>query len=251
MAVLVADGVEVTATRSDRFDAGVPVPLETVDLTIRRGFAGAEVTVGGRPAVVASTHLESLSDGIRAAQAGALADRLPDDRPVVVGGDLNSGPEASPAAYERLRETFGDAHAARRPDRAGHTCCHDADLRNASPSLSRRVDAVLYRGAGRPTAVRRVGAALGARVPAEIDGESVRLWPSDHAGVVASLPVPATATSTPTVSRTPTPTASPTGRPATPDEPPATQPGMGVLAATVAGAVALLSRLRDGRGGDG
>jgi hypothetical protein len=37
----------------------------------------------------------------------------------------------------------------------------------------------------------------------------------------------------------------------TPDESPETQPGMGLVAATVAGAVGLLSKLRDRRGGDG
>ena len=247
VAVLVRDEAAVTATRGGRFAAGVPVPLETVELTIRRGFAGVDLTVGGRPVVVASTHLESLADGVRAAQAGALADRLPDDRPVVVGGDLNSGPDHSPGAYERLRESFEDAHSARRPDAAGHTCCHDTDLRNATPSLSRRVDALLYRGTGPPTAVTQVGADAGARVRAEVDGDSVRVWPSDHAGVVASLPVPATATGTPTATATPTTT--PTA-PATPDNTPESQPGMGLVATAVAGAIALLSTLRRRRGGD-
>jgi hypothetical protein len=63
------------------------------------------------------------------------------------------------------------------------------------------VDHVLYRGDLSPTAVETVGTDAESWVQAEVDGESVTLWPSDHAGVVATLAV---STATPT----PTPTAS-------------------------------------------
>ena len=60
----------------------------------------------------------------------------------------------------------------------GDTCCFVADLRPPS-SLYERVDLVLVRGALTPKASYRVGtdplAALGNR------------WPSDHAGVVATI----------------------------------------------------------------
>ena len=112
------------------------------------------------------------------------------------------------------------------------------------------MDAVLHRGTGRPTAAERVGEAPGDRVTADIGGETVRVWPSDHAGVVASFPLPAapTATALPTV-QTPSPTAAdgttPTGTsekstPLSSSEP---QPGMGLLAALLAGGATVGARL--------
>jgi len=252
VAVLVRGDVAAGRSRGDRFAAGVPVPLETVDLTIRRGVAAVDVEVGGTAVAVAATHLEALAAGIRRRQAAELVDRLPADRPAVVGGDLNSGPGTDRGAYDRLRAAgFGDAHAARRPDAAGHTCCHDADLRNASPTLSRRIDALLYRRL-RPTAVERVGATPDARVPAGTDDGEV--WPSDHAGVVASFAPADGATTSPTASPTPTstPTASPTATPMpapSVDRDPGSQPGFGAASAVLA-AVASLALAARRRGGD-
>ncbi|WP_254840544.1 endonuclease/exonuclease/phosphatase family protein [Natronomonas marina] len=248
IAVLTREDVTVTGTRGDRFAAAVPVPLEGIDLAIERGFAGVDVAVEGRPATVATTHLAALSAGIRNAQAGALVDRLPGDRPVVLAGDFNSGPGSGPGAYELLRESFEDAHATLRPDAAGPTCCHGADLRTESSTLSRRVDAVLYRGGARPTGIDRVGETPADRVAAETDGETVRVWPSDHAGVVGSLSVPPTATATPTATSGTSPTATPTGGTDTPAAPtndgPEPQPGMGVVTAVLAGVAATLAALR-------
>jgi len=77
-----------------------------------------------------------------------------------------------------------------RPTADGYTCCQDDDLTNDESQLSRRVDAVLYRGGANPTAIERVGAATDDRV--SLDDESVTLWPSDHAGVVATFEIDST-----------------------------------------------------------
>ncbi len=254
VAVLVRGDATTEGRRSARFDAGVPVPLEGVDITVRRGYAAVDLAVDGRPVTVVSTHLESFATGIRDVQARELEEALPRTRPVVVAGDLNTGPETSPETYERLTASFADAHAALRPAEAGHTCCHADDLRNETPSLTRRVDAVLYRGGGRATAVGRVGAAPGDRVRAEVAGEPVRVWPSDHAGVVATVTVPASPTPTPTGSPPPTPSATPAA--GTPEEQRGDgvepQPGFGLGATVVAGAGALVAALRRrASGGDG
>ena len=249
VAVLVRGDVAAGRSRGDRFAAGVPVPLETVDLTIRRGVAAVDVEVGGTAVAVAATHLEALAAGIRRRQAAELADRLPADRPTVVGGDLNSGPGTDRGAYDRLRAAgFGDAHAARRPDAAGRTCCHDAGLRNASPTLSRRIDALLYRRL-RPTAVERVGATPDARVPAGTDDGEV--WPSDHAGVVASFAPADGATTSPTSTSTPTasPAASATPAPSV-DRDPGSQPGFGAASAVLAAVASLALAVRRRRDGD-
>ena len=63
----------------------------------------------------------------------------------------------------------------------GFTCCQDDDLLNAESHLSDRRDFVLFtNGSFQATDAELVGANPADRTPS-------RLWPSDHAGVVAKL----------------------------------------------------------------
>lgn len=248
VALLVRDDVDVTDTRSGVFEADFPVPLDDTEVTIRRGYCRLDARVGDEEVTAATAHLESADADVRRSQADELRGLLPDDRPVALAGDDNSTPGGE--TYARLAEDFEDAHAALRPDASGHTCCQDADLRNEDSKLSARIDHAFSRGDFTPLGIERVGADPGDRVAAEIDGESVQVWPSDHAGVVASFGLPApetpTATSTGTATRTTTEpstaTDSATESETTPTAEP--QPGMGVLAALVGAAVGVLSRLR-------
>lgn len=198
----------VRASETGRYDAGLSLPILGTDFefSLRRGYGLADVAVNGVGFTAVSTHLESVSGSIRRQQAGELLDALPADGPVVVGGDFNSGPGGPTRTYDHLTSSLNDAYAALRPDADGYTCCQAADLRNDRSRLSRRIDAVLYRGEVSPTGVRRVGHEPEDRVAVERDGETVRLWPSDHAGVVATLDVTgertATASSRATASET-------------------------------------------------
>jgi hypothetical protein len=128
-----------------------------------------------------------VSGDVRTRQAEELLSLLPADRPVILAGDFNSGPGTSTGAYDVLTASFEDAYAVRNPDGDGYTCCHASDLRNEQPSLSRRIDAVLYRGGVRPTTASRVGHEADDRLSVEVNGETERIWPSDHAGVVATF----------------------------------------------------------------
>ena len=75
-----------------------------------------------------------------------------------------------------------------RPGVAGLTCCEPPDLSNPLPLLSRRIDYVFARGFEDPD-----GALLGTidvvgNQPGDrVQGPAYLIWPSDHAGVVASL----------------------------------------------------------------
>lgn len=229
--LLARESVETNGATADTFDAALSLSRSDREVTIERGYAVADATVDGRRLTVCTTHLESASAETRAAQATETLDTLADrSDPAVLVGDINSGPGASTTAYDRLVESFDDVGD------AGATCCHAADLRNAEPSLDSRIDHVFVRGGLRASDVRRVGADPTARVSADGD----RLWPSDHAGVVATL-VPgseATTTTTGTATATPTPTETPTAT-ATPTA--GTAPGFGVpaaLAALLGGALA-------------
>jgi hypothetical protein len=121
-------------------------------------------------------------------------------------------------------------------------------------SLTARIDHVLVRGVIGATDVTRVGADPANRI--DVDGD--RLWPSDHAGVVATLSPDAAPTATP--SSTPTGTAAPTGTETptrTPteavsvsvdDDTTVTVPGFGVaagVASVIAAALAARRRVED------
>lgn len=234
-AVLVRTGVETGATPTGTYEASYAPPNVPAGLGLTRGYCLVDVTLGGVETTVATTHLESADEGIRREQSRELLELLPADRPVVLAGDFNSSPGA--AAYDLLTETFTDAYTSVRPDADGFTCCQAPDLRNETSKLSKRIDGVLSRGGVEPTGVSRVGADPADRVAADVDGKTARLWPSDHAGVVATFEV----TATPTPTRTTTEST----RTRTTTETTATGPGFGVAAAVggvVAGALARLRR---------
>ncbi|QLH80695.1 endonuclease/exonuclease/phosphatase family protein [Halosimplex pelagicum] len=285
VALLVREGVDVRDTRSGRYDARARYPVLGDDLTVtlRRGYCLADLVVDGAALTACSTHLESSKAAVRRRQAAELVDLLPAADGVVVGADLNSGPGAGGDAYETVTGALTDAAASVAPPEPGDTCCQPSDLRNERPRLGSRVDHVLARGPD-PTAVERLGADPADRVEATVDGETVTVWPSDHAGVAATYPVAEptpTRSSTPTRTRAPTPTRSPTpaANPAstrtrtgsrTPTPPPAASPtdsttdastesptqpsgttggtgdGVGLLTAAAALVGGILARGRDG-----
>ncbi|RJX44438.1 hypothetical protein DM826_02130 [Halonotius aquaticus] len=188
-ALLVREGVEVTETVADTFDETITVkiPTNSGDVTLHRGYCTANIRVGGVDLTVSTTHLESTAMEPRRRQAEELLTILPSDRPVILCGDFNSGPRAETETYGLLTETLNDPYAALRPDANGSTCCQAADLQNDDSQLDRRIDGTLYRGDLHPTAIGRVGHRPDDRITIQSDGEMVRLWPSDHAGVVATF----------------------------------------------------------------
>lgn len=255
IAVLLAAVHEVTATRAERFAAAVPIPLEGVDLSLRRGYAAADLAVGERPVTVATTHLDSFVAGIRDAQV-RNSSRLfpPTDRwssPAISTPVPGRAPKRTTASGPNSTTPTPPCDRTRRATPAAMTTT--SGTRPAS--LTRRVDAVLHRGRGRPTGIARVGDTTDERVRADVGGESVRVWPSDHAGLVASLTVPAaagrattgrspTATSSPTASSTPTSRTTETSADTEP------QDRFGIVGVVLAGAGSVLSALRRRSGGD-
>jgi endonuclease/exonuclease/phosphatase family metal-dependent hydrolase len=248
--LLAHESVATENVTTGRFDAAVSLSDGERSITVERGHLVADATVGGTRLTVCNTHLESASAGTRLEQARELEALLADRRdPVALVGDLNSGPGGSRGAYDHLTGTFRDA-----ADGVGNTCCHAAGLRNDEVSLTARIDHVLVRGALGATDVTRVGADPANRIA--VDGD--RLWPSDHAGVVATLSPDAAPTTTPSTTPTETPTPAPTGTPTrTPsesvsvrvdDDTSVTVPGFGVAAgaaSVVAAALGARRRVED------
>ncbi|MBX0302110.1 endonuclease/exonuclease/phosphatase family protein [Haloarcula salinisoli] len=211
--LLVRSDLDTTDPTSATYDATLELPIPESDRTlpITRGYCAADVTVDDVDVRVVSTHLSSASPQYRRRQATELLDALPATGPVVVCGDLNSAP--GEAAYDLLTGSLTDPYPDLWPDANGATCCQAKDLRNDESLLSRRIDTLLYRGAVAPTAIRHVGDQPGDRTEVEVDGETVQVWPSDHAGVVGTFEFGATAS---TSRATPSPaTPSTGGTPAT------------------------------------
>lgn len=168
----------------------VPFP-DGIEFPLIRGYCGIDVEVGDTEFTFVNTHLDSTSASTQLDQARELVvDLTALDRPVVLVGDFNSPADGSETVtYDLLTQFFIDAYAKGEPDDAGYTCCQPPDLRTARSTLSKRLDLVLLRDVGPVVAVDRVGLDPDDRVSTVVDGESRRLWASDHAGVVARVQV--------------------------------------------------------------
>ncbi|MBK5098266.1 MAG: hypothetical protein JJE01_10820 [Gemmatimonadetes bacterium] len=174
-------------------DPSIPFP-------IYRGWASVDATIDGLKLRFASTHLEPAdrADGsivpgleqLQRLQAGELAATIGVDLPVVSVGDYNTDAYgASTATYEDLLAyEFEDAWS---QSGGGMTCCQTEDLSIRQSIRDRRVDLIMLRGdfgllePGIQGAVStRV---LGSRIA---DLTDTGLWPSDHAGVLATMKLP-------------------------------------------------------------
>jgi len=170
--------LEVSNPRSGRYAAALTVPTVAGPIAQPRGWASVDVTMQGSSFRFVTTHLDAFSSQIRNAQATELASiGAASPLPVVLVGDFNSGPGTDTGAYDVLA-AGGFADAWTEPD--GLTCCHAVDLHDSDPTLTKRVDLVLIRGAYETKKIAIVGERPNDRTH---DG----LWPSDHAGLVAKL----------------------------------------------------------------
>jgi endonuclease/exonuclease/phosphatase family metal-dependent hydrolase len=174
--------IEVASPQRGAFDAMLTVDIAGAAIDVVRGWASVEATLDGRSFRFLATHLEAFDDDVRDAQQKELL-ALVGEEPTLLLGDLNSASEgAGNEAYEAaLAAGFEDVWTAQDDERAGPTCCYDADLRGGS--LDTRIDYVLYAGAFEVVRAEVVGASPSSRT-------SSGRWASDHAGVVATLRLP-------------------------------------------------------------
>jgi endonuclease/exonuclease/phosphatase family metal-dependent hydrolase len=181
-AILVRSGLPAANARGQAFSPATLMSVSVLGTTrsILRGWTAVDVTIGGRRIAFYDTHLQSFDAGASTAQAGELAGILASEAgPVVLVGDLNSAPGTEGHAA-MMAAGFTDAWSTVHPSDAGLTCCWPEDLTQTSPPLHARVDLVLTRGDLTPTSATVVGEELG-------DRTATHLWPSDHAGVVATI----------------------------------------------------------------
>ena len=185
------DAVRLDGPRSGHFAARLVVPTATGQVvTVNRGWVAVDATVDGRAFRFVNTHLEAFDPLIRLAQAGELV--LPTgpigSAPgnVVLVGDLNSGPElpvhTNRLAFQALVVAgMTDTWRALHPADPGYTAGYAELLDDPpGPALEHRVDHVMTRGRVGLVDSWRSGVDPAGRTPSG-------LWPSDHAGVVATV----------------------------------------------------------------
>lgn len=178
--------LKVLGTDDGTFDAVIPIP--SLGLEVIRGWASADLKLRGKTYRFVNTHLEAFDsapffDSVRNDQAEELAALLEDSpHPVVLVGDLNDDPLQGGGALEILAGALGLSDAWTLNTAAGFTS--GQDLYTAAAEFDRRIDFVLYEADGRPS-LQALEAHLIGEVPA--DRSPLGLWPSDHAGVVATL----------------------------------------------------------------
>lgn len=178
---LVRRGGRFTVTGEDAASYERSLDLRTgiddVTFPIARGWGLVEGEAGGRRVLFATTHTEAYDAAVRDAQRDELLTALGDPGcPTVVVGDFNARPDevGVPAPYRDAWLAAGND-----PD-GGYTCGQAAALDNHGSSLSERIDYVFVRDAE----------VIDCSVVGDQEEDRTvpgRLWPSDHAGVVARL----------------------------------------------------------------
>jgi endonuclease/exonuclease/phosphatase family metal-dependent hydrolase len=184
-----SDAIEVSNLQIEQFGVKLTVPTFIGPFIDTRGWAAIDVKIRGQRFRFVTTHLESTVPPIRVAQARELLLTAANTTlPVVMAGDFNIVADTSldpsfPAYQAMINAGFTDAWRSKRAPDPGFTCCQAENLLNPTPLLNRRIDLVLFRGAFGVSDISLIG-----NQPADRTGSG--LWPSDHAGVAATLRLP-------------------------------------------------------------
>jgi hypothetical protein len=192
-AVLVRGDIHYANPQFGVYLAHQSVSLGGVTTGVYQGWSSVEAVVDGRTYRFVVTHLAGQEvQGIQLAQTTELVALLRNEaRPTILVGDFNTDaygadPTRATSTYPTLRAAgYSDSWIERERVAPGLTCCEQPDLLNPQPTFDQRIDFIFTRNlpphAG---AVRRE--VVGDRPVDRRAG----LWPSDHAGVVATLLTP-------------------------------------------------------------
>ena len=190
-AVLVRADVPYVDAKSGVYAASQVVTIGGVTSVLSQGWSSVDATVDGRAYRFVATHLVGQeAPDVQLAQAGELLALLSAETgSTILVGDFNS--DAYGIDPTRVTPTYGMMLAAGyrdmwiEPERQarGLTCCQQADLLNARSTFDQRIDFVFTRNLPAGTQPVRRGV-VGDRPG---DRTASGLWPSDHAGVAATI----------------------------------------------------------------
>lgn len=181
-AVLVRGGKRARVTKvkplSGRFADQLQVALPSGPVALMRGYAGLDGTVAGQRFRFLDPHAEAYSPAAANGQFKELLAGPAKSRklPTIIAGDFNSDPAdtGTDNAYKTVIAA-GFVNTGRRVD----TCCQSETVNNPVSQLDEWIDHIVVRPRAKVLRWDVIG-----ETPADmIDG----LWPSDHAGVVATI----------------------------------------------------------------
>ena len=166
-----------------------PPPAIPTIISTTPGFVFVDATVRGIPLRFVSVHLVPNPTTIEAHTLDLLDKTASPTLPLVFGGDFNTtANDPSNISYKLVYQHLIDAGLTdawnphiHRPG-LGLTCCQKP-LLNEPSDLTTRVDLILFSGAFEVEDINLIG-------NKETDRTPSGLWPSDHAGLVATLATP-------------------------------------------------------------
>ena len=168
--------------RSGRYVAQQVQTTPVGPLSFDRGWASIDGTLDGKAFRFVTTHLEiEQSPVVQEAQANEfLAGPAKTGGAVIAAGDFNSAADGSTTTtYANLTKAYFMDSWATDPGDPGYSCCQSDTLTNATSTFASRIDLVLTHGASNALTAKLVGnSPFQATAP---------LWPSDHAGLVATV----------------------------------------------------------------
>lgn len=174
---------KVTKTLKGNYTDKLTVPVAGITIDSLRGWTAVDAKAGGKSFRFINTHLEAYGGELRAKQAAQLlkGPAASKKKDIILVGDLNSDTrDADPEglAIKAVRKAgFVDAFK-----KAPATSGQDEKLDNATSKLKRYIDHIM----SRPTLKTIKTKVVGNRPADRVSG----LWPSDHAGTVATLRLP-------------------------------------------------------------
>ena len=188
---LMTSQFQVVGVQMQNYAAELVVPTLAGSLPIPRGWIAVDAQIRGTAYRFITTHLEAVSTAVQVAQGNELLiGPASTTLPLVIAGDFNSaaagGPDPSTTYSNMINGGLTDAWTVATPTDAGFTWpLHGEDPFTPTATLSERIDLVLIRNGVGVSGATRVGNTTADQTPSG-------LWPSDHAGVVASLLMPDT-----------------------------------------------------------
>jgi len=183
---LPASELKVLGAGSQTFAVNLTVPIGGVPVTIPRSYGYVDVQMSGTPFRVFNTHLEPVAGIINELQAGELIGVMNASpyRQIALG-DFNTIAEDGPTLADEmiLAAGFADAWADKGVG-PGFTWRDDELLNDTNVEFAERLDYVFHRGGFQTLDVELTGT-----VPFDSPPSGPPFWPSDHAGVLATLQI--------------------------------------------------------------
>lgn len=175
--------IEIIKRQEANFVNNLVVDVGGFPITILHGWSYIDACFKGAIFRLLNTHLEVNDENIQIAQANELISGPGNTAfPLFFIGDFNANANGGNITYENLISAgFKDVW-----DIAGvgdgFTCCQDNDLLNAFSTLSTRIDLILVKNFVDLDVIRVT--VVGDK---DSDKTKTKLWPSDHASVVAEF----------------------------------------------------------------